>query len=907
MFPFPGGGEEDDDMDFVPSSSSKLASLFGLERPAESGGNASLIYTAPKQPGTLRRKKGHESGDETGGKGGTGSSEKKSYQQSHQNSPKLDLISAKPVTTYKLEKEGYTSKGMLGVAIQGSHRLGIYHLILYDREKLRVTDVKIVPSFQFTVQANNYATFYDEDLQNWSIMFFSSEAAVDFAREVGLARANVCIRSQISKRTGKDKDDDGFEAVPNRNSAMTQDLKNKGGGLRRVDTVGDLVEVRYIARVLDDAVLHGEVVDSNEKDDHPLCLKVKEWWKSWKEEECNIDLVDGEDGRWWEGALWGATVGTRRMIVLPPDAVCRMKGLKVKLSPEACLVYEVEILQIRRGIGNEDVKLGQAVGEPCKPGRSIMANSRVGSTSEQEGTPRKGHMAGCSMSSAVTSTPSGSPPAGSTLKDTRTPADKASILSRMARMGQPTLMLPDLQARRRAASEGDDGTGKVTGRGDERNAVNEEDPHAEDEVELEDGGYILPIEVEPMPISSGSRPPPPRLQPRPIGVPQVQQPYQSSVYWHSPPQYSNVPSASSYSLPSRPESTLLGHPQQHQQYPYPSHTLALTGPAAIPNQPAFQDPHLSVFLSETRTQNAELRMAMGRLTDKVDAIMGKLDRSPQQQQPQEQHSGDLRAAFEKDRAEWKDKEEKFEKEMTEAKSKLTSRVVAVEDRCKMLERENTSLKKELEDMSSKLLTMQNNRCSEISEAVKSAMNSVYGHLQPEFSNGVAYEGLVVRKTLAATIREVTLKFLSSNTEDKEEPDQHIGGTLKEVHTIRRKTNKPEIKAKPDGRKVLLRKGSSPKIDVDASCSGAHSGDSEKNVGNGSSGYKETSKHVDEEGPHLELKSSARESSHPRIKDEPRSRVSSREGSLERVINPEPPSPPIFDVGELSEPGEEWFP
>ncbi|KAG8231638.1 hypothetical protein J437_LFUL011479 [Ladona fulva] len=437
------------------------------------------------------------------------------------------------------------------------------------------------------------------------------EAPENINSEVGLARANVCMRSQSAKRTAKDRDGESFD-IPNR-SALTQDLKSKGGGLRRVDTVGDLVEVRYIARVLDDAVLHGEVIDSNEKDDHPLCLKVKEWWKTWKEEESNLDISDGEDRRWWEGALWGATVGTRRMIVVPPEI-----GLKVKLSPDACLVYEVEVLQIRRGIGVEESKHGQTVGDAAKMGKSIMSNAR-----EQEGTPRKMHMPGCSLSSVVTSTPSGSPPVSSCLKDSRTPADKASILSRMARMGQPTLMLPDLQARRRAASEGDDGTGKVSARSEERSSANEEDS-ADVEVELEDGGYILPMEVETMPMSAGNRPPPPRLQPRPIGVPQVQPPYQSSVYWHSPPQYSNVPTGSSYTLPSRPESTILGHSQQHQQYSYPSHSLALTGPSAVPNQPAFQDPHLSVFLSETRTQNAELRMAMGRLTDKVDAIMGKV-------------------------------------------------------------------------------------------------------------------------------------------------------------------------------------------------------------------------------------------------------------------------------------------
>ena len=36
----------------------------------------------------------------------------------------------------------------------------------------------------FQVQANNYATFYDDQMQNWSVMFESSGDAVEFAREV---------------------------------------------------------------------------------------------------------------------------------------------------------------------------------------------------------------------------------------------------------------------------------------------------------------------------------------------------------------------------------------------------------------------------------------------------------------------------------------------------------------------------------------------------------------------------------------------------------------------------------------------------------------------------------------------------------------------------------------------------
>jgi hypothetical protein len=36
----------------------------------------------------------------------------------------------------------------------------------------------------FQVQANNYATFYDDQMQNWSMMFESGGDAVEFAREV---------------------------------------------------------------------------------------------------------------------------------------------------------------------------------------------------------------------------------------------------------------------------------------------------------------------------------------------------------------------------------------------------------------------------------------------------------------------------------------------------------------------------------------------------------------------------------------------------------------------------------------------------------------------------------------------------------------------------------------------------
>jgi FK506-binding protein 15 len=44
--------------------------------------------------------------------------------------------------------------------------------------------------YVFQVQANSYATFYDDQMQNWSVMFESSGDAIEFAKEVSASR--VC-------------------------------------------------------------------------------------------------------------------------------------------------------------------------------------------------------------------------------------------------------------------------------------------------------------------------------------------------------------------------------------------------------------------------------------------------------------------------------------------------------------------------------------------------------------------------------------------------------------------------------------------------------------------------------------------------------------------------------------------
>ena len=49
----------------LPSSGSKLASLFGADQASSQGGNESLTYTAPKEP--KKKKKGEGDGASGGG------------------------------------------------------------------------------------------------------------------------------------------------------------------------------------------------------------------------------------------------------------------------------------------------------------------------------------------------------------------------------------------------------------------------------------------------------------------------------------------------------------------------------------------------------------------------------------------------------------------------------------------------------------------------------------------------------------------------------------------------------------------------------------------------------------------------------------------------------------------------
>ncbi|KAF0033686.1 hypothetical protein F2P81_013752 [Scophthalmus maximus] len=221
---------DDEDGDFLsPSGGAKLASLFGLDQ-AVGQGNESFQYTAPKQP----RKS---------------SNPVSATQKLPPTSAAPAVLFATAVQAFRYINGQYVKQGKLGAAALGNHTTKEYKLLLYLSQQKQVTTAKIHTGFVFTVQPNNYYTFYDDQRQNWSLMFESEKASSDFCKEVCLAKVNSAA---------------SLDAV------VVQDL-NPGEG-QEVEN-GDSLEVVYTGWLLQNHTI-GQMFDSNQNKDKLLRLKI---------------------------------------------------------------------------------------------------------------------------------------------------------------------------------------------------------------------------------------------------------------------------------------------------------------------------------------------------------------------------------------------------------------------------------------------------------------------------------------------------------------------------------------------------------------------------------------------------------------------------------------------------------
>ncbi|XP_028312148.1 FK506-binding protein 15 isoform X2 [Gouania willdenowi] len=501
-------GGDDEDGDFLSSSGgAKLASLFGLDQDT-SQGNQSFQYTAPKQP---RRS----------------SNPAPANQKSAPPTGAPAVLFATAVQAFRCINGQYVKQGKLGAAVLGTHATKEYKLLLYLSQQKQVTAAKIHSRFALTVQPNNYCSFYDDQRQNWSLMFDSDKNASDFCKEVCLAKAN---------------------SVPALDSVMVQDLSPGEG--QAVEN-GDSLEVVYTGWLLQNHAI-GQMFDTNQNKEKLLRLKIGAG-----------KLIKG-----WEEGMMGMKKSGRRLIVIPPSLAYGSKGVPDRVPADSTLVFEAELRRVKFSKDNSSDQISVGSRDSAAPSPAPSPSTRVENLSPD---------ASVQTAASGPGRP-GDPPLrakSNSLNEqlTNPDATKAKLISRMAKMGQP--MLPFL-------------TGT---------AAHPESSDSELEETNSSSMKPRPAVESPVAITSAA-PPSAHAHPHPVMTPGTTQ---LSLPGFQPYSYTQSAAAHSQLQP-------IAHVYPTQAAPYPG-----SGDVT------------SFLMTEARQHNTEIRLAVGKVADKVDQMLSKVD------------------------------------------------------------------------------------------------------------------------------------------------------------------------------------------------------------------------------------------------------------------------------------------
>ncbi|XP_056313991.1 FK506-binding protein 15 [Danio aesculapii] len=352
----------------------KLASLFGLDR-AECQGNESFQFTAPKQP------------KKTSGVLGL-------PPQKHPPPPPPcapAVLFATAAHAFCFVNGQYVKQGKIGAAVLGNHVTKEYKILLYGSKQKQITAARIQRGFVLTVQPCKYVAFYDDQQQNWSLMFDSEKARPEFIREVFLARWN----SEASS-----------------DSLLTQDLLHGEG---QAVNVGDTVEVAYSGWLLHNHSL-GQILDSN----------------LGKEKLQRVKLGSGKALRGLEDGMLGMQKGGRRLLIIPPSMSYGSKSGPNHVPAESTLVYDVEVHRVKFGKNRHGGGSAEAFSTPPDVCSGTLSEGKL-DTLETDKLKCVQH--------DLDQAPDGKVEPKSECQIASAPS-KAKLISRIAKMGQP--MLPFL-------------------------------------------------------------------------------------------------------------------------------------------------------------------------------------------------------------------------------------------------------------------------------------------------------------------------------------------------------------------------------------------------------------------------------------------------------------------------------
>ncbi|CAI5794225.1 FK506-binding protein 15-like isoform X2 [Podarcis lilfordi] len=530
-----GDMDEEDEAFQLPTGGTRLASLFGQDQTATESGNVLFQYMPPKQP-----KKGQPAT-------AAGLPTQKHPPAAAAAAPTAVPAAAAPapaaavhsvffataVHAYLFTNGKYVKHGKYGAAVVGSNATKEYRVLLYISKQQQIATASIHAWFVFTVQPNNYCTFYDDQRQNWSIMFESEMAAVDFSKQ-------LCIAKYNSSRSS--------------DSVLCQDLVLGDG--QGVET-GDALEITFTGWLFQNCSL-GQVFDSNVNKEKPLRLK----------------LGSGKVIKGWEDGMIGMKRGGRRFLIIPPALAYGSSGEAERIPPDSTLAFEVEVKRVRFAKGADSA--GQNLGPrdsltPSPAPQSESPTTDPAWLTPPTPAPKPGEPAVRAKSSSISE------------QLANPDVTKVKLISRMAKMGQPMLPVPTSTF---APQQG--------------SADKEvEEPHA-----IQEFSTFCPNDYRPMaPPQWATQAPHPAVSG--LQAPAAPQPH--------PP------------LPRTPQNY---QPYAGMPYAYPQVSAAVSQlqPVGLCPAPFQAAGDLGSFLlTETRQQNTEIRLAVGKVADKMDQLSVKLE------------------------------------------------------------------------------------------------------------------------------------------------------------------------------------------------------------------------------------------------------------------------------------------
>ena len=217
------------------------------------------------------------------------------------------VIIAVPISAQQYIDCQYVNKDRVSLAVLGSALSKEYTLIIYKTQTDRRLTLKIEATLNFNVKENTFVNFYDETRLAWAVKFDSTKDLYEVAFAIALAKAHM---------TG----------------LRTLLLQNLQIGEGQAVANGDTVGVYYTSWVFSNGtIVRDKPFDSNANSDKIYKFKVGD-----------KTVIPG-----WDQGMVGMKRGGKKLILIPPKLAYAEKGVKGRIPPNACLVYEVELIKAK--------------------------------------------------------------------------------------------------------------------------------------------------------------------------------------------------------------------------------------------------------------------------------------------------------------------------------------------------------------------------------------------------------------------------------------------------------------------------------------------------------------------------------------------------------------------------------